>query len=220
MTDFSVLHHAYGTAEDVPALLDRAAAGDQEAWSELWSRLCHQGTSYPASYAALPHLAAMNNADAVLLAAGIVADGGDDEVRAEHAASITALTATANALLPGADEGAYPYLLEGLLVFEGVLDAADVLSWGVENDEYEVECPECETPMFLVLDEGVSRTDEDEERPLKPADPATLDGVGKRVCDTADAHGQSKAVRAFRFFFGQATCPACDTEFTVSEELL
>ncbi|MFD4637478.1 hypothetical protein ACFWN2_09215 [Lentzea sp. NPDC058436] len=220
MTDFSVLHHAYGTAENVPALLDRAATGDQEAWTELWSSLCHQGTSYSASYAALPHLAAMNNADAVLLAAGIIADGGDETVRAEHATSITTLQATASALLPDADEDTYSYLLEGLLVLEGVLDAADVLSWGMSDEEYEVECPECETPMYIVIGDGVSRTEEDEERPLRPADPAKLDGVGRRVCETADAHGQSKAVRVFRHFFGQATCPACDTEFTVSDELL
>ncbi|GHH34347.1 hypothetical protein [Lentzea cavernae] len=220
MTDWSVLHHAYGTAEDVPGLLARAAANDREAWTELWSALCHQGTSYPASYAALPHLADMANVDAVLLAAGILADGGDDEVRAEHAASITRLSKTANAVLPDTDEDAYTYVLESVLVLEGVLDQADVLSWGMTDQEYEVECPECDTPMFVVVDEGVSRTEEGGERPLRPADPAALEGLGRRVWETATAHGKEKVAHTFRYVFGQATCPECDTGFTVSEVLL
>jgi hypothetical protein len=217
MTDWSVLHHAYGTAEDIPALLDRAAANDQEAWSQLWSALCHQGSSYTASYAALPHLAEMPHVDAVVLAAGIVADGGD-EVRVEHAAAIAELLATANAALPDADDD-FIYVLEAVLVFEGLLDQADVLSWGVANEEYEIECSECDTAMFIVTNEGVSRT-EDAERPMRPADPAKLDGLGRRACETAAAHGQDDVARVLRYFFGQATCPACDAELTVSAELL
>jgi len=54
--------HAYGPAEDIPALLSRA--GDDtgpghepgDAWFDLWSALCHQGDTYTASYAAVPHL--------------------------------------------------------------------------------------------------------------------------------------------------------------------
>ena len=217
MTDWSVLQHAYGTAEDIPALLDRAAADDQEAWSELWSALCHQGTSYTASYAALPRLAEMANVDAVLLAAGIVADGGA-EVLAAHAPAVTTLLGTANAALPNAGDD-FVYVLEAVLVLEGLHDQADVLAWGVTNEEYEIECPQCGTSMYIAIDEGVSRT-EDAERPLRPSDPSTLDGIGRRVCDTAAAHGQDKAARVFRYFFGQATCPACDAELTVSDELL
>ncbi|MFJ5985487.1 hypothetical protein [Lentzea sp. NPDC092896] len=217
MTDWSVLHHAYGTAEDIPALLDRAATDDQEAWSELWSALCHQGSSYTASYAALPHLAEIGSLDAVLLAVGIVADG-PDEVRTEHAAAIATLGTRANELLPVTDDG-YEYLLEGVLVLEGLLHQADAMAWGVAEEEYEIECPECDTPMFILPAEGISKTVE-AERPLRPADPTTLDGVGRRVCETAAAHGQDKVARVLGYFFGQATCPACDAELTVSDELL
>jgi hypothetical protein len=53
--------HAYGPAGDVPALLDRLrspdAAARDAALDDLWSRLCHQGTVYPASAAAVPALA-------------------------------------------------------------------------------------------------------------------------------------------------------------------
>ncbi|MEU7528240.1 hypothetical protein AB0A74_21100 [Saccharothrix sp. NPDC042600] len=69
---------------DIPALLDRLATEPDDAgWSELWSALRHQGTSYSASHAALPRLADLAGrpeplyaSQAVVLAGAIVADGG------------------------------------------------------------------------------------------------------------------------------------------------
>lgn len=56
------LTQAYGTAEDIPALIAHLPpAGDaerDELWFGLWSTLCHQGDAYSGSYAALPHLVA------------------------------------------------------------------------------------------------------------------------------------------------------------------
>ena len=58
MTDWSQLKHAYGTAEDIPALFERLGREpNDEAWRDLWSRLCHQGSVYSASFASLPLLA-------------------------------------------------------------------------------------------------------------------------------------------------------------------
>lgn len=67
------LHHAYGQAGDIPALLARLAdlpAADDEPWSALWSALAHQDDVYPASFAAVPHVvralaAAPARADAI-----------------------------------------------------------------------------------------------------------------------------------------------------------
>ncbi|MEL7488833.1 MAG: hypothetical protein AAGJ87_16670 [Pseudomonadota bacterium] len=57
------LNDAYGSARDVPALLEDLDALDtvpEEAMSEpiysLWSGLYHQEDVYSASYAAFPHL--------------------------------------------------------------------------------------------------------------------------------------------------------------------
>jgi hypothetical protein len=56
------LKHAYGSAADIPALLEQLkTAGpqkgfDTEPWFSLWSALCHQYDVYTASYAALPHI--------------------------------------------------------------------------------------------------------------------------------------------------------------------
>lgn len=62
MTDWHKLTHAYGSAEDIPALL--AALSDfpsessyyNEPWFSLWSALCHQGDIYSASIAAVPEI--------------------------------------------------------------------------------------------------------------------------------------------------------------------
>jgi hypothetical protein len=69
--NWSSLSHAYGPASDVPALLERARSAKapsdyrDEPWFSLWSALCHQGTVYSASYAALPELVAIAEARTV-----------------------------------------------------------------------------------------------------------------------------------------------------------
>lgn len=58
---WSALHHAYGSAENIPALLKQLAhlpvsEGEAEPWFSLWSSLAHQGNVYSASFAAVPHV--------------------------------------------------------------------------------------------------------------------------------------------------------------------
>jgi hypothetical protein len=56
------LKHAYGTAENIPALLltlvhyPQCRRPDDEPWSSLWDSLYHQGDTYNASIAAVPHI--------------------------------------------------------------------------------------------------------------------------------------------------------------------
>jgi hypothetical protein len=79
------LAQSYGTAEDVPRLLDALACiGTEEAraevWFALWRTLYRPGETYTASYAAVPHLLRIGGtlalrelAEAVHLAARIEA---------------------------------------------------------------------------------------------------------------------------------------------------
>jgi|SRR3989338_1247234 len=60
---WSELRDAYGAASDVPKLLEQLAENPrpkkdarEEPWFMLWSKLCHQGDIYTASYAAVPHI--------------------------------------------------------------------------------------------------------------------------------------------------------------------
>lgn len=58
MVDWTSLRHAYGAAGDVPGLLKKLTPDPtDEVWGELWSRICHQGSVYSASFAAIPALA-------------------------------------------------------------------------------------------------------------------------------------------------------------------
>nr|BFE61152.1 hypothetical protein GCM10020063_056780 [Dactylosporangium thailandense] len=50
------LTHAYGEADDVPDLLRRLAAGDEEALHALYGNIWHQGTVYEATAPAVPFL--------------------------------------------------------------------------------------------------------------------------------------------------------------------
>ena len=49
------LEHAYGSAEDIPTILTVLAQGEDK-WFDIWSALCHQGTIYTATFAAMPHI--------------------------------------------------------------------------------------------------------------------------------------------------------------------
>jgi hypothetical protein len=59
------IQDAYRDGKKVAALLEQIQAdpspskaiNDDEPWYSLWSSICHQGTVYPASFAAVPHLA-------------------------------------------------------------------------------------------------------------------------------------------------------------------
>ncbi|MFD9498009.1 hypothetical protein [Streptomyces sp. NPDC060035] len=59
-TDWAALEHAYGPADDVPGLLRAAGSQDarvrDEALDELFSSLCHQGSVYSATAAAVPFI--------------------------------------------------------------------------------------------------------------------------------------------------------------------
>lgn len=63
MTDWSQLRHAYGDATDVPAMLTRVADDDRaehaEGLTDLLAAICHQGTAYSATLAAIPSLLAV-----------------------------------------------------------------------------------------------------------------------------------------------------------------
>jgi hypothetical protein len=67
-TDWSKLTHAYGNASDIPGLIVAVERDptpkqsyDIEPWFSLWSALCHQGSVYSASFAAVPYFLRIAN---------------------------------------------------------------------------------------------------------------------------------------------------------------
>lgn len=116
------LQHAYGTAANIPALLERALAErrpgshPESVWFELWSALCHQGDAYTASYAAVPHLIslapkalAQQSYEPLLLAASIerarlegTGPAVPTELLADYEAAVRSGRDLARAALPAA----------------------------------------------------------------------------------------------------------------------
>ncbi|MFJ3875872.1 hypothetical protein ACIPW5_00275 [Streptomyces sp. NPDC090077] len=244
MTDWSQLTHAYGTAEDVPGLL-KAAGTDSEspAWNELWSRLCHQGTVYPASYAALPALAekarrltAADRTVPLLLAASIIASTdrpyGALEPEDAYAAETAELIELVEEALrqPSLADNPHRYveLLEALLAFEGVVVWGQELH-GLSGEEFEVPCPVCEAENFVVFGEygHFSTTDSfymnepaGHRRELHPAAVSSLQGLAKRLHTRALADGQHEVADKLLYVFGTAQCAECDALFRVDHAVV
>ncbi|MGW2762851.1 hypothetical protein [Streptomyces sp. NPDC001275] len=243
MTDWSRLHHAYGTAEDVPGLLDGASADPQSpAWDELWSRLCHQDTVYSASYAALPALTQMArqwstpDRQAPLYLAGSIMvstdrphDGKDPRVTyASEISELIRLTEEALQDSTLADApGTYIDLLATLLSFQGVEVWGEQLE-GLNEGEYEVSCPTCASENFIVLGEDgfFSTTDSmymkqsaARKVPLQPRSSEALDGLARTLHSRALADGHPDIAHKVTYVFGDAQCAECDTVFSVEEAI-
>lgn len=221
MTDWARLHDAYGTAEAVPALLAEAAtatAVDDEIWSELWSRLCHQGTVYSASYAALPYLAQLIAARAPVgyvaplhLAAAIV--GSDDgpessaAVRQRHAEHLPDLRAAAIAnLAHAANDIEFVYGLQAVVAFEsggGWQHKLECLTDG----EVDLQCPRCDNELLVEIpgDQVVPVI----SGYLAPGP------VEDRLHTLALKHRRWQVAYELRFLFGTTTCPNCAAIFQI-----
>lgn len=175
------------------------------------------------SIAALPHLADLADdpelaEQAIAIAGAIMASG--PAFRDEHLAAV--LLAASNRLLPTARDY-YGYLLAGQLAFEGI-GHWPRLAQGLDLRYYEVLCPSCGTNVWLVFDLSIAKASYVDEigdtSPLRPLEPAALTGIGRRLYDTAAAHGQERVMQAIRYVFGQATCPLCAAEFTIADRVL
>ncbi|MGW2094296.1 HEAT repeat domain-containing protein [Promicromonospora sukumoe] len=90
--DWTTVSHAYGDATDLPEML-RALALDEDtgpdsAGGDLWGSICHQGTVYSASVAAVPFLAGLAVAGAAakecLWLLGAMAESEDTAPGAEE----------------------------------------------------------------------------------------------------------------------------------------
>ncbi|MGW1407652.1 hypothetical protein [Streptomyces sp. NPDC002403] len=105
------LHHAYGSAADVPDCL-RALAGESEeaaaeAVSELYGSILHQGSVYGATVHAVPYLARLAAAgyrtEDLLVLLGGIAENGADEGDSDEAACRAAVTGQLPLILAKAD---------------------------------------------------------------------------------------------------------------------
>ena len=245
MTDWSQLKHAYGSAEAIPGMLDEAAADPYSpVWSDLSSCLFHQGTVYSASYAALPmltqiasHWSPADRGMPLFLAGGIIASTDRPEEHADphvtyadECARLTVLTEESLGEPMLADDPiAYIYLLQTLLGLEGVAVWSEHLE-GINNEEYQVACPQCEADNFIVFGHHGyysslnssfrSNATNHRSTPLLPTEPPTLEGLAQRLHARALANGHPEIADKLTYVFGSACCAQCATKFRVDHAIV
>jgi hypothetical protein len=244
MTDWAQLTHAYGNADDVPGLLDQAGPGlEDPAWNELWSRLCHQGTVYTASFAALPALTqkarqwpAAERVMPLYLAGAIVSSTdrphGEADPHVAYSAEVTELAELTKEALRhsglAGDPNTYVELLQTLLGFEGVEVWSEHLD-GLNTEEYEIPCPRCDAENFVVfgqyghfstIDSMYMNNAETKRIPLLPASPEAMKGLAQRLHTSALADGHPEVANKLSYVFGSAQCAECDVLFNVDEAVV
>ena len=154
------LRDAYGPASTVPDLLralpsaPAPAPPEAQPWFDLWSRLCHQGDVYEASYAALPHIVAASRGRApaerveFLILAGAIAEGScrtraprvpDDLRRAFLSAIDDSVPLALEALECADDADTIHALLSSLAALKGQPE----LAAGIAALEPTAMCPKC-----------------------------------------------------------------------------
>lgn len=230
MIDWANLRDAYGSAERTPELIRAAVASGREfgdEWDEVWGRLCHQGTVYSASYAALPLLteAARGHEPvgyiaSLHLAAAIVAsrDGQvtGEPVRQFYAAEVDELRRMAvRGLAFASDDTEFIYGLGALMAFEdgGVWQR----SLGhLADGELPIDCPSCHEALLIDLEKEVpTATVWDASKAPTEVAPgeAIPDSVEARLIDLASSHSRLLVTERLPFLFGRIQCPECGEEF-------
>ena len=240
MTEWTYLRHAYGAADDIPGLLAQLSP-DQSApvWEELWSRLCHQGSVYSASFAALSYLlkaaetwAPSDRAMVLALAAAIVASDDVAGSRADflrgQESVVASLAAAARdaAAAPGLSVTDLIYVLQAVLAFEGDR------FWGGQLDrlasgEFEGQCPTCQAELYVVVGQyGFFTTSEEwvnrpgtTRAPIVPTEPGSLTGAGRWLDQQAARSSQPLVSRWIQHLFGMSSCPSCSRQFRIEESI-
>jgi hypothetical protein len=235
MVDWQQLRSVYGSAAEVPLLLEAVASStnwDAPAWQELWSQLYHQGSVTSASYAALPALAQIAKVrpevavePALFLFASIIActDGPEfADVRDRHAGTIADLVPVAEHKLDLVCDR-----IQVIHALETVAALEDLSVWqrelpGLANGEVELECPACGDHVYLELvgdDIGATADPDDirEGQSVRPARPADLAAPEARLLDLCHAHGHTGIAVELLHLFGVFTCPHCKTQFSIAD---
>lgn len=234
MPNWKELSHAYGSAEDLPGIISALNPDPKApAWDDLWSRVCHQGTTYSASPAVLPFLLrvasgwdAAARAMPLFLAGSIVSapqttlSGYEPTVEALR---VLALDTVRNHELSRNDR---IYVMQSVLAFQG-----DRL-WGcvldrLSDGEFLALCPACRKDLYVVVGQygffvaagewirnsEISRTE------IRPLEAENLTGVGNWLYSICDQSADSELAGWIRYLFGVSKCPECRQPFGVVEAI-
>jgi len=229
--DWAAAQDAYGSASAVPGLLRRAAAdpNNAEVWQDLWSRLCHQGTVYEASFLAIPALAAMSRSAAptahsqpLHLLAGIAGSTdvrGTADTLAQYAAALASCLPAAEAYAAAAaDDADFCYALSVVAGLRGERVWHEVLTFVADGEAFG-GCLVCGVDICLFLDTNPARVSLSWFPPpdgpeLVLAEPVTIEGFAQELLEMAARHSRYNITRRLLALLGDSQCPTCEEPFS------
>lgn len=237
MTDWAKLQHAFGPASDIPDRLAQLKPGPSydQTWFDLWSCLCHQGSVYSASFAALPtllHLAkgwpvparlsplalAAAIVDADFTAGGARLRGLEDTV--EGLRSVASESLAAKGLTPED----FATLLDCIQSFERHGRFGNTLKY-LASGEVPGECPACDHPLYFVIgkygffctaDYGIFNPSV-RRMPILPAVATELQGSAKWLYETAERAHQTEIANWTLYLAGATICPSCEAPVQIAK---
>lgn len=181
------LDHAYGSAERLPhqltELLTKQYYGN-DPHDVLFGCLCHQGSIYTATYAAVPHCVAafpyqsLEGRRFLSMFLGAVAVTTDAppvpaELKADYRAAIEAAKGLVveEAKTSGVPSAEYAHILAAVAAIHGLAAINHVVEWLLINDEMNGLCGKCHSTFrifptqlpLVAFDTAASHAREDEE---------------------------------------------------------
>ena len=234
MPNWRELKHAYGSAEDIPEIISALTPDPvSPVWGDLWSRVCHQGTTYSASPAVLPFLLSISSnwsttdrAMPLALAGSIVAapqtilDGYEETVEGLRRLALETVKD------PELTRMGRIYVMQSVLAFQGDRLWGTVLDH-LSDGEFPALCTACRKELYLVIGkQGVFVASADWVRQptvvkteIKPLEADTMTGVGKWL-HTISVHSNDVELSNWvRYLFGSSKCPECGKPFNLPDAI-
>lgn len=234
MPNWRELRHAYGSAEDIPEIISALTPdATSSAWEDLWSRVCHQGTTYSASPAVLPFLLSVASnwsttdramplalAGAIVAAPQTILDGHEEIVKGLRTLALSTVT---NPQLSREDR---IYVMQSVLALQGDEVWGRVLDHLVDG-EFPAPCPACRKGLYLVVGKhGFFVTSNDWVRQptivrtdIMPLEVDTLTGVGEWLHTVSIQSNDSELSDWIRYLFGTSKCPECGKPFNLQDAI-
>lgn len=209
-----------------------------ENLSALWGHLCHQGTVYSASFAAIPLLLAASTGishrsrrDMLLLIAGILASpdiASGDGPDVEMSAALPSLESETLGHLhrENVDEVEAIYLLQAAAAFRGDRFWGTLFSQ-LASEEFSARCSLCAAELYFAFTKSECfcsagdwvRNPLIKRNPVAPAAEVTAPQELVAIASQAKRYEWPEITDKVRYIVGASTCPACSMPISVLDSI-